>query len=269
VDCNFLQGMEGECDNSHVGFLHKLLAGGLPPSPRQRMQKHSLGPYLGVDTAPKGIVSQTDYGIRFAWRRTADEENYHYHINQWLMPFQTMIATPPGETIMTIIRPPRDDVTSWSFVVHWNPVRPINVEEHAWFREGGLHMVQRIPGTFKPVANKENNFLQDRALQRSYSYTGIPTPIYNQDFAATIGMGPIVDRTKEHLGTADAILIAIRRRLKTLALALQEGKEPYPTSHGEVYGVRPVDVLLPKEASVEEGAREFLIASAKQADLVR
>jgi phenylpropionate dioxygenase-like ring-hydroxylating dioxygenase large terminal subunit len=267
VECNYLQGMEGECDNSHVGFLHRLLAGGLPPQPKQRLQKHSLSPYLGRDTAPRAILDETDYGIRFAWRRNVDEEHYHYHINQWLMPFQTMIATPPGETIMTIIRPPRDDETSWSFVVHWNPVRPLNIEEREWLRNGGLHMVQTIPGTFRPVANKENDFLIDRALQRSYSFSGIPTPIYNQDFAMTINMGPIVDRTKEHLGTADGVLIAIRRKLRRLAKDLEQGIEPYALQHGEVFRVRPVDVLLPKSAPIDEGAKDFLSARADRIEV--
>ena len=38
--------------------------------------------------------------------------------------------------------------------------------------------------------------------------------------------GPIADRTKEHLGTSDAGVIALRRRLLKAARYLQAGREP-------------------------------------------
>jgi len=39
-------------------------------------------------------------------------------------------------------------------------------------------------------------------------------------------MGPIYDRSKEHLGVSDKAVIAVRKFLLSAVMALQEGKEP-------------------------------------------
>ena len=43
-------------------------------------------------------------------------------------------------------------------------------------------------------------------------------------------MGPIYDRTQEHLGSADAAIIMMRRLLMRLAHQLEEGQSPSPPS---------------------------------------
>jgi hypothetical protein len=55
-------------------------------------------------------------------------------------------------------------------------------------------------------------------------------------------MGPIYDRRKEHLGTSDLAIITARRYLLNLARELQQGIEPFPASHGDIYRVRAMDV---------------------------
>jgi hypothetical protein len=55
-------------------------------------------------------------------------------------------------------------------------------------------------------------------------------------------MGPIVDRTKEHLGTADVPTIVLRRMLIKMAQALLQGHEPAQASNPEVYRVRALCV---------------------------
>jgi hypothetical protein len=106
-----------------------------------------------------------------------------------------------------------------------------------------------------------NDFLIDRELQRSWNYTGIMN-IPEQDQAVTCSMGPITDRSQEHLGTSDAAIIALRRRLLTAARDIQEGKGPYAAYHGGVYKVRQADVLLSKNIPFDEGAREVITAKA-------
>jgi len=50
------------------------------------------------------------------------------------------------------------------------------------------------------------------------------------------------DRSKEHLGSSDLAIITARKRLLNLAHDLQQGIEPFPASHGDVYRVRAMDV---------------------------
>jgi hypothetical protein len=67
----------------------------------------------------------------------------------------------------------------------------------------------------------------------------IPT----QDQAMTEGMGYICDRTQEHLGTTDVVIIHMRRLMTRLVTDLQRGIEPQAATHPELYRVRPLDVV--------------------------
>src|SRR5439155_76065 len=51
--------------------------------------------------------------------------------------------------------------------------------------------------TFRSTRNKRNNYLLDRQVQKTETFTGIEG-INTQDRATQEGMGPIVDRSKEH-----------------------------------------------------------------------
>jgi hypothetical protein len=63
-------------------------------------------------------------------------------------------------------------------------------------------------------------------------------------------MGPIYDRTQEHLGTTDAMVIYVRRRLITAARALRdEGVPPANVDDPIMCRVRPASVLLPEGES--------------------
>jgi hypothetical protein len=55
-------------------------------------------------------------------------------------------------------------------------------------------------------------------------------------------MGPICDRSKEHLGAADTAIIVMRRLLTRMAQRLQEHIEPELVSHPERFQTQPMDV---------------------------
>jgi hypothetical protein len=48
----------------------------------------------------------------------------------------------------------------------------------------------------------------------------------NQDVACQESMGPIVDRTLEHLGTSDVAIIRLRRRMLEGVRGFMDGKPP-------------------------------------------
>src|SRR6476660_3656575 len=99
------------------------------------------------------------------------------------------------------------------------------------------HMGSFYPATGKLKANRMNHFLQDRAAQRSLSYSGI-WGAREQDAAVQSGMGPIVDRTKEHLGASDTAIIGMRRSLLNEAKALMRGVEPTAPQRPALYRSR-------------------------------
>ncbi len=82
-----------------------------------------------------------------------------------------------------------------------------------------------IPGTFTPKANRTNDYMIDRKLQKSGSFTGIPG-VNTQDFALQEGMGAIVDRSKEFLGTTDKAIVSMRRLLLEATRDVEAGRKP-------------------------------------------
>src|ERR1700730_8622928 len=65
-------------------------------------------------------------------------------------------------------------------------------------------------GRWRPGANPENDYLIDRAAQRTISYPGTPG-VLPQDSAVTVSMGEISDRTLEHLAPSDRMIVVTRR----------------------------------------------------------
>src|SRR5690348_6591423 len=102
----------------------------------------------------------------------------------------------------------------------------------------GVH-TEVDPRTFKPLRNQDNDYLIDRALQRSgRSYTGI-RGVREEDLAVQESMGPIYDRRTEHLGSSDLAIIAMRRRLLDAVRALADaGEAPYEARRPDAYLVR-------------------------------
>src|SRR4029434_2655356 len=68
------------------------------------------------------------------------------------------------------------------------------------------------PTTFQSIRNRQNNYLLDRHVQKTESFTGIDG-INTQDRAIQESMGAVVDRSREHLGPADRAVIQARRLL--------------------------------------------------------
>jgi hypothetical protein len=174
------------------------------------------------------------------------------------MPWYTMIP-PYGESpLHGHAWVPVDDEHCWVYNVSWHPIRPLTRDEIAEMRGGGGIHTEMIPGTNQAKQNKANDYLIDRDLQKSgISFTGIKgIPV--QDRAVQESMGPLYDRTKEHLGTSDAAIIAARRLLMNAARGLEHGTAPGldPASQR----VRAASLILPKGVPFQEGAKDLLVA---------
>ncbi len=115
------------------------------------------------------------------------------------------------------------------------------------------------PATFRPLRNKDNQYLMDREKQRSVNMTGIHG-FAAQDQAIQESMGTVVDRTRERLGTSDTAIIATRRLLLQEIGELSEGRQPYAAHHGDVYWIRSASLLLNRDVEFDEGARELMKA---------
>jgi hypothetical protein len=102
-------------------------------------------------------------------------------------------------------------------------------------------------GRWRPVPNKSNDHQMDLGMkQRGESYTGI-VGIPLQDQAIQETMDPIVDRTQEHLGFSDRMVMLTRRALLKAVREHQEtGKLPEVLDKPELCRqARGGDILCP------------------------
>jgi len=94
-----------------------------------------------------------------------------------------------------------------------------------------------VDENYVPLRNKANDYLIDRKLQKTQSYTGIKG-VSEQDAAVQDSQGPIADRTREHLGPTDLGIMHFRRLVMEAARALREGTAPAHLKHQDRYAVR-------------------------------
>jgi phthalate 4,5-dioxygenase len=147
------------------------------------------------------------------------------------------------------------------FTATWLPDRPMSADDIHTIESWTGAYAEVDPRTFEPVANRANDYLLDREKQRIENFTGM-RGIREEDIAVQEDQygGPIADRTKEHLGTSDAGVIALRRRLLNAVRNLQAGQEPRESHCGGAYRVHPIANLMHREILFNELARSTMPA---------
>jgi hypothetical protein len=123
----------------------------------------------------------------------------------------------------------------------------------------GRGVDDHIPGTFQLKRNQTNDYQIDRQRQKTQTFTGI-IGINTQDYALQEGMGPICDRTQEHLGTSDKAIIATRQLLLEATDAVAAGEAPRGIDPGTYRSVRPYDDYVPRDSHWTEHFRGELLA---------
>jgi phthalate 4,5-dioxygenase len=240
-ECNWLQGLEGDIDTSHLGFLH---LGAVDP---ESTRPGTFAYYTVKDRAPRYQVIDTEYGAMYGAFRPAESGTAYWRIAQFLFPFYAMIPTGVlGLQVLVRAWVPMDDEHMLFFSMG---ARPSGAAQRSRPGEELLPNTTDWLGRFRLAANARNDYRIDRGKQRRREdFTGI-TGIHTQDQAITESMGGIYDRTRERLGTSDVMVIRVRRRLIEAARALQErGLTPPGVDRPEVYRVRSGGVVLPEGA---------------------
>ncbi len=254
-ECNWLQALEGGLDTAHISFLHNQA---IEDKARPRTS----------DTAPRLEVERTPYGYRYAGIRAFGNRQYvrAYH---YIMPAQQCRGFVIGfngqrQEIPTLhghIWVPIDDTNTWVFnwIYSYDPQIPLPRDAAIDLeRRDGRAPDELLPG-YRPMRNLSNDYMIDRSVQKRETFTGI-TGINTQDFALQEGMGPVVDRSREHLGTTDRAIIVLRQLLLEVTHALEDG-EPLPGTDPAAYrNVRAVDLYIPKGERWQEALKDELLA---------
>jgi phthalate 4,5-dioxygenase len=255
-EANWFQNLEGDIDSVHIDYLHARLHPDI-------MMAGGIRGFFTLDRSPKLDVQPTEYGAFYSARRRWDEEGNEWHrISQFIMPFHTMIAAGQADRVSLRSWVPVDDHYTLQIVQSGNLAAPISEQENTSTRHifditGGY-----VPETSDPrsryytTANKNNDFNRDFELEKTLQFCGIIFAGNLQDRAMTElmcnedGIEPIYDRSKEHLGSTDSMVIYTRRHMIRAAKALRDqGVLPPNVENPDLDGVRSASIILPPGAN--------------------
>ena len=229
VECNWVQCLEGVIDSSHTNFLH---ANGVRAA--ADVSETIMGADFRVarpsaDVRPRMECEDTAYGFRYAAIRKPilNAETMKYvRTTHFVAPIYAIFPPPKNWTWMQAFVPIDDEHTMFYFMQVRND-GPVDAQERARIDAGaGLQANVDLDTAFRKIRSRANNWLQDReAMKRGDSYTGI-RGVNMEDHAIQESMGPIYDRTKEHLGTSDIAIIRMRRILLDSVRKFSERADP-------------------------------------------
>jgi hypothetical protein len=99
---------------------------------------------------------------------------------------------------------------------------------------------------YAPLASRVNDWGFDAEEQSGSTFTGMGMDINVHDQWAVESMGPIADRTKEHLGYSDRVITAARRMIFRAIDDVAAGRDP-PGTTGGLNGPPTIDAVGPAD----------------------
>jgi len=250
--CNWVQAMEGNIDTAHISHLHQW--SGIDDIPDDGSDKPGYPSnamswkFWRHDRAPRLEVDDTWYGYRYAGIRTTPNGNTHVRITAYAVPWVTMVASIPFSVGLGMFIP-IDDENCWRFFVapkdrgQLNP-RGLGGANLFSFAPFSTPITGRRDGVVPRMYTMENDYQLSYEARREGNFSGV-SDFVSQDFMVTESMGPIYDRTEEHLGSTDKAISRMRHILISAAKGLASGQEPPVVDAGLDYGsIRGAEKIL-------------------------
>jgi hypothetical protein len=245
-DCNWVQSLEGAIDTAHFSFLHAIPTKDEATRLDILRKTSAIGQEGGLadrsrwvtdDPRPKFRIQGHEAGLVIAAGRKTDTTDVYWRIAQYLAPNHALVPVAfPGEVYHGQTWVPVDDTSCWIYTYSWVPDRPLTNAERTKYASG-LSLHAEIDEHYVPRRNMHNDYMIDRELQKTLSYTGI-SGVSDQDAAIQDSQGAIQDRTAEHLGPTDVGIIEFRKLVMAAARALQQGEPPRAAAASTRYAVR-------------------------------
>jgi phthalate 4,5-dioxygenase oxygenase subunit len=257
-ECNFLQAMEGGIDTSHVSYVHRFE---VDEDPMHKGTK--ANEYIKADGNVIFQIEKSDFGLTLYGRRNGEPDSYYWRITQWLFPWFTLIPPFGDHALGGHVWVPIDDEHCWAWSINFHPHKPLSEAERHHMRQGkGIHC-EYEPGTFRPKANKANDYLLDRRAQKEKrAYSGV-FGIAIQDASLQESMGPIQDHESEKLLPTDRAIVMARRMLYEAATGVAADAEP-PALDASKQRVRAAGVLLDRKTKPQDWAKLHLADGLKE-----
>jgi len=253
--CNWLQAFEVGIDPAHASFLHRFFYDeGLEESYGRQFRGASLGELDGQRLPMTKVMrefdqpdisfEQTPYGLRLTALRQINDAMTHVRVTNAVFP-QTFVI-PLSETMtITQMHVPVDDTKNYWYAFFTSFAEPV---DKITMRNQRLEAVT-LPD-YIPKSGQHNEWGFSAEEQRDRTYLGMGESDINvHDQWACESMGAIQDRTREHLGTTDKVIMANRRMLRQAIDAVANGEPApglgYPPLAGHRFGPDTVDGIAP------------------------
>jgi phthalate 4,5-dioxygenase oxygenase subunit len=248
--CNWLQAMEVGIDPAHPSFLHRYLQDDdLSATFGRQFRAASVGSVNGERWPmtrvmrercnPEIQVEQTAHGLlRLTALRRIDEALMHVRVTHALLP-QAFVIPLSGSVTISQWHVPVDDERTFWYTVFTSYGDPLDKATMRNQRLAGIRLPDHLPRH-----GRHDDWGFDPAEQRSRTYLGMGEEDINRhDQWAVESPGPIVDRTKEHLGQSDKAIVAYRRWLMQAIDAVEAG-QPLQAPPPDVDGPVTIDCIV-------------------------
>lgn len=231
--CNWLQAFEVGIDPAHPSFLHRYLQDDTLDAtfgrqfraasvgevdgerwPMTRVMRECFSPEIRHEETAPGLT-------RLTTLRHISEQLTHVRVTHAAFPHTFVI--PLSETVtITQMHVPIDDTRTYWYTFFTSFAGPLDKETMRQQRLAGISLPDYVPRH-----GRHDDWGFDPAEQRSRTYLGMGEEDINlHDQWAVESMGAIQDRTREHLGTSDKVIMAHRRILLKAIDTVEAGGNP-------------------------------------------
>ena len=231
--CNWLQAFEVGIDPAHPSFLHRYLADESLDAtygrqfraasvgevngerwPMTRVMREVCSPEIHHEEVAPGLTKLTTL-------RLINDQLTHVRVTHAAFPHTFVIPLSETVTITQMHVPVDDEHTYWwSFFTSF--AGPL--DKDTMRNQRLAHMT--LPD-YVPFHGRHDNWNFNPAEQKTRTYLGMGEEDINlHDQWAVESMGAIQDRTREHLGTSDKVIMAYRRSLLKAIETVRSGGTP-------------------------------------------
>ena len=235
VHGNWLQGFEGQLDSAHLNFLHST---SVPRRP------NTTGTLVTHDSSPSFEFIEKPYGFREAALRDLPDGMIYARIREVVLPYYSFIPGNHGDPRLVVIVVPIDDEWSAHWYYYLNPFGPVP----EYYKESAYAGTHPDDDDFaRDRGNEANTWNQDIDAMKKGHFSGIMKNFVYEDFIVEESMGPIMDRSKEFLGTSDVVIVRARRMLLKALDEHEGGKLPFGIDQDIDYrAVRALAIRFPQ-----------------------
>ncbi len=255
-DSNWLQALEGGIDTVHSNFLHYGRMQGVEQGPNTvRGRATAFSRAAELDVVP------TSYGYTYAGIRNLPDGDKFVRGYHWVMPWYQLrgyTVDPPKPMVNGHMWVPVDDEQTmvYNFAFTYGS-EPLSEDERLLVGTGNQFGVDIDPENgFRSVRNGRNRYMIDRTVQKTQTFSGIKGT-NTQDRAVQESMGPVTDRTYEHLGTTDRAIITSRRILLQAVKQVEAGGDP-PGLEPSYYKLRAIEKVVARDEAWLDAMRPGL-----------